>query len=303
MINYSFIIPHHNTPDLLRRLIDSIPQREDIEIIVVDDNSDENKKASILRADVRTISIDKNHTRWAGHARNVGIEASVGKWLLFADSDDFYKNGFLNVLDEYKDDNFDILFYNVESVDSITLKPANRANFQRKLIERYDGSPSTTNNLLYRTNAPWMRMFNSAYIKRYNFRYEEIVRTNDILFSLLTSYFVRNFKVDKRSVYVCTYNKDSLTASRITMFKFKAKLFTFIRRAELFYFVSKNDNNFVYSKWEKFKVPYRIIYGVFKRQPITGIWALLYYISHWFVIKKESGLYVEIVKEIDNKNK
>ena len=37
MITYSFVIPHHNTPELLQRLINSIPQREDIEIIVVDE--------------------------------------------------------------------------------------------------------------------------------------------------------------------------------------------------------------------------------------------------------------------------
>ena len=54
-ILYSFVIPHHNTPDLLQRLIDSIPQREDIEIIVVDDNSDEGKKANVKRPDVKTI--------------------------------------------------------------------------------------------------------------------------------------------------------------------------------------------------------------------------------------------------------
>jgi len=43
MINYSIIIPHKNTPDLLQKCIDSIPHREDVQIIVVDDNSDEDK--------------------------------------------------------------------------------------------------------------------------------------------------------------------------------------------------------------------------------------------------------------------
>ena len=42
-INYSFIIPHKNIPDLLQRCLDSIPRREDIQIIVVDDNSDLDK--------------------------------------------------------------------------------------------------------------------------------------------------------------------------------------------------------------------------------------------------------------------
>ena len=31
-INYSFIIPHRNCPDLLNRCLASIPQREDIQI-------------------------------------------------------------------------------------------------------------------------------------------------------------------------------------------------------------------------------------------------------------------------------
>ena len=37
--HYSIIIPHKNIPALLQRCLDSIPSREDIQIIVVDDNS------------------------------------------------------------------------------------------------------------------------------------------------------------------------------------------------------------------------------------------------------------------------
>ena len=40
MFNYSFIIPHRNTPKLLQRLLDSIPERDDVEIVIIDDNSD-----------------------------------------------------------------------------------------------------------------------------------------------------------------------------------------------------------------------------------------------------------------------
>ena len=39
MILYSIIIPHYNSPDLLLRLLKTIPVREDLEVIVVDDNS------------------------------------------------------------------------------------------------------------------------------------------------------------------------------------------------------------------------------------------------------------------------
>ena len=130
-ITYSFIIPHHNTPDLLLRLIDSIPQREDIEIIVVDDNSDDGKKANITRSDVKTIYIDKEHTKGAGRARNVGMDAATGKWLLFADADDFYKPGFIDVLDEYKDDDIEILYFNINSVNGETLEDLTGTKYNR----------------------------------------------------------------------------------------------------------------------------------------------------------------------------
>ena len=48
-IRYSVIIPHKDIPDLLNRLLRSIPKREDIEVFVVNDNSDPNKKNPISR--------------------------------------------------------------------------------------------------------------------------------------------------------------------------------------------------------------------------------------------------------------
>ena len=36
---FSIIIPHKNIPSLLQRCLDSIPKRDDVQIIVVDDNS------------------------------------------------------------------------------------------------------------------------------------------------------------------------------------------------------------------------------------------------------------------------
>lgn len=52
MIVYSFIIPHKNCPVLLNRCLDSIPIRDDVQIIVVDDNSDVDKKLTLSRQDI-----------------------------------------------------------------------------------------------------------------------------------------------------------------------------------------------------------------------------------------------------------
>ena len=48
MIKYSIIIPHHNIPKLLRRCLKTIPWRQDVQVIVVDNGSDEEAEA-VLR--------------------------------------------------------------------------------------------------------------------------------------------------------------------------------------------------------------------------------------------------------------
>ena len=85
---YSFIIPHRNSPALLNRLIESIPQRKDIEIIIVDDNSSIDKRPSIIRGDLKIIELEEQDSNGAGHARNIGLDMAQGEWLLFADADD-----------------------------------------------------------------------------------------------------------------------------------------------------------------------------------------------------------------------
>ena len=80
MFNFSIIIPHKNIPSLLRRCINSIPNRSDLEIIVVDDNSDDN-----VVDDLKTINhenlqiIYTTENKGAGFARNVGLAHSSGK--------------------------------------------------------------------------------------------------------------------------------------------------------------------------------------------------------------------------------
>ena len=60
---YTFIIPHHNSPELLNRCLDTIPKRSDIQIIVVDDNSEASKKPQISRESVELVYIDEKQLK------------------------------------------------------------------------------------------------------------------------------------------------------------------------------------------------------------------------------------------------
>ena len=304
-ITYSFVIPHHNTPDLLQRLIDTIPQREDIEVIVVDDNSDEGKKTHVSRSDVKTIFIDKEHTKGPGRARNVGMDAATGKWLLFADADDLYKPGFIDVLDEYKDDDIEMLFFNIDSADSETLEHTgkNRSGYQQRLIAQYDGSKESSDNLLYFGYGPWRRMISREYIVKYGFRYEEICVTNDSFFSLQVSHFARKWKVDKRILYTLTYTKGSLTYSKVTKQKYSAILNAFRRRAKLFSYIGHPEWNRKSFRGNYSQSCLVYLHRLYKQQPFpVFLQASFYYVTHIYSIEKNSNYYVNIIKELERKS-
>ena len=79
---YSIIIPHKNNPDLLTRCLASIPQRDDLQIVVVDDNSD----PSIvdfdnfpIKNDEKNIVVFDKSGKGAGRARNIGVEKASGE--------------------------------------------------------------------------------------------------------------------------------------------------------------------------------------------------------------------------------
>src|SRR5574344_311021 len=93
MINYTIIIPHKNTTDLLRKCIDSIPKRNDVQVIIVDDNSDADKvdfEHFPGLNEERTEVYFTKEGKGAGYARNIGLQYAIGKWVVFVDADDYF---------------------------------------------------------------------------------------------------------------------------------------------------------------------------------------------------------------------
>lgn len=103
----SIIIPHYNSPKLLRRLLNSIPMLDCLECIVIDDHS--SKELNELREcqkefEKKGIIFLKNESnvRSAGAARNIGLDYAKGKWLAFMDADDYIIGDFERVLESLK---------------------------------------------------------------------------------------------------------------------------------------------------------------------------------------------------------
>lgn len=85
----SVIIPSYNRASFLKRSIESVlDQQLKVECIVVDDGSTDETSTLLdhYRTRIRVLRHDEN--KGVSAARNTGIRAATGNWLMFLDSDD-----------------------------------------------------------------------------------------------------------------------------------------------------------------------------------------------------------------------
>lgn len=214
-INYSIIIPHKNTPDLLNRCINSIPRRNDIQIIIIDDNSD----SQIVDFNNFPGKNDKcievyftKEGKGAGYARNIGLKHAKGKWLLFADADDYYSPKLIDTLDKHLTEDIDILYFNVFSNDN---DQYNRATAINTIYNSYFQFRDA-NIIKYNVWAPWNKIFSHKYVKTNNLYFDEIPVGNDAMFSLRASINTNRLKVINDKLYCITYQANSITYRPMT---------------------------------------------------------------------------------------
>ncbi|CVK16654.1 Glycosyltransferase involved in cell wall bisynthesis [Apibacter mensalis] len=218
MYTYTIIIPHKNTPELLRRCLNSIPFREDIQIVVVDDHSDCNmvdfkKFPGYDRKNVEIYFTKEG--RGAGYVRNIGLNKAKGKWILFADSDDFFNSNFLNAIDKYKDNDDEIIYFLATSVESKSLMKSTRHLYLVKTREKYYkklryNKIRAKDQLVYKNWEVWAKMFNRSFIEKNNLAFNEEKMGEDALFVIRSGELSKNYSVDNFTIYCITYREDSL---------------------------------------------------------------------------------------------
>ncbi|GHT76937.1 hypothetical protein FACS189413_08830 [Bacteroidia bacterium] len=200
-INYTIIIPHKDIPELLERCIASIPQRDDVQIIVADDHSDWTNKQpfdfpSLQRKDVELIFTHEG--KGGGYARNQGLKAAKGKWILFADADDFFTENVNEILEQYKDSASDLIFFKSCSVDSDTLQASMRHAYFNGVLDR--GS----DYFRYFYYVPWGKIIRHDLIQSHAIRFDETPVGNDVMFSMQTGYYAQKIEKSDTVLYCIT---------------------------------------------------------------------------------------------------
>ncbi len=213
MIDYSIIIPSKNLPDLLQRALDSIPRRDGIQVIVVDDASDPGVVDFFAYPGLDCPQVEVVFTkeaRGAGYARNAGLARAAGRWTLFLDCDDLFTPGAFDLLDSHKEDDADIVFFNVTSAysDDLTYSPRHLA--RSEYFASYDGARRGF-CCRYLYSEPWGKMFRTAFLREGAFRFDETPLANDFRFSVMTGLAAGRIVTDTRPLVCVTERRGSLS--------------------------------------------------------------------------------------------
>ena len=94
----SVIIPAYNSSKFIKRVVTSVLLQtyENFELIIVDDCSTDNTVELVESfADKRIKIVKHQHNTGAGVARQSGLKAATGEFIMFIDSDDYVKDDFL----------------------------------------------------------------------------------------------------------------------------------------------------------------------------------------------------------------
>lgn len=190
MSYFSIIIPHRGPKEWLDKCVASIPQRDDVQVIVIEDKEG----------------------KGAGWARNEGLKQATGEYVIFADSDDSFHPCFNDFLDYMKFVKDDMVFFNADSIDLSTGKPSWRANHLNRIITNLD-SDWQEKHLRYYFTEPWCRAIKLSLIQNNNIRFSESLKLNDIFFAAQVGYYAASISVYRDKCY-CIGNQSHSTAKR-----------------------------------------------------------------------------------------
>lgn len=213
MFNYSIIIPHYNNANDLQRCLDAIPNREDVQVIVVDDNSDPTKVdfdhfPGVGRKNTEVVFLKGENGKGPGYARNVGIDRAQGRWIVFCDSDDYLLPDVSAVMDDYVNNEADIIFFKCEKQD----EEGERSDYLavNSLIDA-SRKAGNADDIAYGFPCPWGKFIKRDFLLRNGIRFQQITGGDDILFSVRMAIALKHYALSDTRLYCVVDRPGSLT--------------------------------------------------------------------------------------------
>lgn len=221
----SLIIPVHNSAVYLKPLINSILDfiydKNDVEVIFVNDNSSDDSVSIINEYMVDyNVKVIDSFGIGVSDARNTGIDAASGEYIHFIDSDDTIDVG--NESDVYckiqKHDNHDFILLEHFTVNG-DRKFVSKSPFEndKSYTSEEFATISVRNGYLY--SAVWRVFFKRSFIVKNKLRFKSGIYHEDVLFT--TEAIIKSKVIKYMNIPIYNYflRDNSITTSKCNVDK------------------------------------------------------------------------------------
>ena len=220
MTKYSVIIPVYNAEKTIHRCIDSLLQQDcsETEIILVNDGS---KDGSLeicekYRSENSFIRVIDKPNGGVSSARNAGLDAAVGQFVLFVDSDDYVpKDLFSHLAELRRQEDWDWIVLSNCVDNGLEIRASVNRPFQA--VTRAEALPAIIDGICNKLlNPPWAKVYRRQILEDHGIRFPLGVSiAEDRAFNICYSMFVTKYLVSDRIGYnVNTENEQSLSRKR-----------------------------------------------------------------------------------------
>ena len=267
---YSVVIPHYNSAELLKVMLASIPERDDIQVIVCDDGSTPEQVALIRQLAHKNLELVLLKHGGPGYPRNEGIRRAKGKWFISVDADDYFAPEAFDVFDrEITRPDMDMLVFCIK-VQPYTYPDGRQADIKNirstKVLYAYLKNPNTKTETALRFGniSPWNKLVRMSLITKNNIVFAEAIN-DEPLYVVHLGLKAKHIHVIPDELYVVVTYPESITRQKRD-----------IERQFQFYLAKQSPEEFYKKlglfKWERLKksaIPYTLF--VLKRYGFSGM--------------------------------
>lgn len=218
----SIIVPAYNAEKTIGRLIDSIVSQkyDNYELIILNDGSKDNTYKVIseyAKKYENVIAIDKINTG-VSDTRNEGLKIAKGKYIVFADADDYYSNVFFQeIIPEIKKENFELLVFNanVMNYEEIMYDLIPKKYKSGIFIEKYGLQKYLQGEFCHKIgNVPWNKVYINEIIKKNKIVFNtEKKYGEDLLFNLIYTSKITKYNYFNKNLYNYCLNMNTTTTT------------------------------------------------------------------------------------------
>ena len=226
MTKVSVIIPVYNTEKYLSKCLESCIDQtlKDIEIICINSKSTDKSQEILIQfaqKDSRIKVLNKQKLL-AGEARNEGVTAASGEYIIFLDSDDWFEKDALEILyNKINKDNSDVILFNAynyyEKTGTKSFYNFVSPYFYKTGKECF--SPLEISDVIFDTNPLAFKMYNKNFWTENKIEYSKHKFTEDALpfFKVLVN--AKKISIEQKPLYNYRHHKESSMANFSKHFK------------------------------------------------------------------------------------